>query len=88
MYCERCGLQVGADMAIHRFDPSDYEDLVVEDADDDDEDDEWEAEERRERQQIVAALTFPLYGMPSHEWEIGGYGGNPQGHQPRRPAAR
>ena len=57
--------------------PSDYEDLVVEDVDDDDEDDEWEAEERRERQQIVAALTFPLYGMPSHAWEIGGYGGNP-----------
>ena len=59
VHCERCGLQVGADMFIHRFSSFDYEDYDEEDADEDDEEDEWEAEERRERQPIPRVADVP-----------------------------
>jgi hypothetical protein len=74
VYCERCGLQVGADRFFLRLElPAD--ELVSED--EEEEDDDWEAEERREQARVIASVDFPVYGVPGREWELGGYGGDP-----------
>lgn len=72
VHCERCGLEVGAGLhfvyatEVVVFD----EDSDIDDDNDFDEDG-WQAQYEREQAEALAAASFPIYGVPGHDPQIG-----------------